>query len=64
MRVSNNEHIAQPWRIHELVPDFRLEDVWELPAVGGRDDFVRLVRIAATYDPARSWPTPGVEPWG
>ena len=26
-----------PWRIHEIAPDFRLEDVWALPTPGGPD---------------------------
>jgi hypothetical protein len=37
-----------------LVPDFRIEDVWELPARGGRDDFHRLVAMAVSQDPSRS----------
>ena len=43
-----------PWRIHQLVPDFRIEDVWELPARGGRDDFQSLVAMAVSQDPSRS----------
>ena len=35
-------HTSRPWRIHELAPDFRLEDVWALPTPGGPDDFPRL----------------------
>lgn len=54
MRIPNRAHASHPWRIHELVPDFRLEDVWEVPGVGASDDFHRLVRIIASYDPARS----------
>jgi len=54
MRVPNAEPTSRPWRIHELTQDFRLEDVWELPGVGGPDDFPRLVRLMASYDPSRS----------
>src|SRR5262249_15141391 len=54
MRVSNSMHTVQPWRIHELTPDFRVEDVWALPASGGPDDFLALVRAIASGDPARS----------
>jgi hypothetical protein len=54
MRLPNTDHTSQPWRIHELIPDFRLEDVWELPGVGGPDDFARLVRLIATMDPSHS----------
>jgi Protein of unknown function (DUF2867) len=54
MRLSNTVHTARPWRIHELTDDFRLEDVWELPTPGGRDDFPRLVRMMTSFDPSRS----------
>jgi hypothetical protein len=43
MRLPNNAHNAQPWRIHELTQDFRVEDVWALPARGSATDFPRLV---------------------
>ncbi|HEX2313083.1 MAG TPA: DUF2867 domain-containing protein [Thermomonospora sp.] len=46
MRLPNVAHTSRPWRIHELVPDFRLEDVWALPTPGGPDDFPKLVDIA------------------
>jgi Protein of unknown function (DUF2867) len=54
MRLPNAAHTSRPWRIHELTPDFRLEDVWALPTPGGRDDFPRLVRLMASSDPSRS----------
>jgi hypothetical protein len=54
MKVPNSEHSSRPWRIHELVPDFRLEDVWALPTPGGPDDFPRLVALMASLDPERS----------
>ena len=43
MRLPKTAHTSRPWRIHELAPDFRLEDVWALPTPGGPDDFPRLV---------------------
>jgi hypothetical protein len=46
LRLPNSDHTDRPWRIHELIPDFRLEDVWALPTPGGPDDFPRLVRFA------------------
>jgi hypothetical protein len=52
-RMPNDAHTALPWKIHALVPDFRLEDVWELPGTGGPDDFPRLVKLIASMDPAR-----------
>src|SRR5271156_5789171 len=52
MRLPNSEHEARPWRISQLAPDFRLEDVWALPAQGGADDFPMLVEVMAALDPA------------
>ena len=54
MRVPNAAHAARSWRIDDVVPDFRLEDVWELPTPGGADDFRRLVDIVTSLDPQRS----------
>jgi hypothetical protein len=54
VQLPDSAHTSRPWRIHELTPDFRLEDVWALPVTGSRDDFPRLVRMTATRDPARS----------
>jgi hypothetical protein len=54
VRVPNTEHTSRPWRIHEIIPDFRLEDVWELPGRGGPDDFPRLVQLIASFDPSQS----------
>ena len=56
MRIPDTEHTSRPWRIHELTPDFRLEDVWALPVEGGPDDFPRLVQGMASGDPTRSAP--------
>lgn len=50
MKLPNSAHTAQPWRIHEIAPDFRLEDVWALPTPGGSEDFPRLVRQFAEGD--------------
>jgi hypothetical protein len=54
MKLSNDEHTSRPWRIHELAPDFRLEDVWHLSTPGGPDDFPRLVEGIASGDPSHS----------
>ena len=53
-KLPSTAHTSQPWRIHELTRDFRLEDVWELPGRGGSDDFPRLVEMIAAQDPAKS----------
>jgi hypothetical protein len=54
MRLPDSAHTSAPWRIHELAPDFRLEDVWELPGRGGAGDFPRLVGLIASMDPSES----------
>src|SRR5947209_3134768 len=56
MRLPNTAHTSRPWRIHEVSPDFRLEDVWALPTPGGPDDFPRLVAQFASDDPSQSLP--------
>ena len=60
MRVPNEVQLARPWRIHALVTDFTLEDVWTLPLVGGGpDDFAAVVEMGTEFNPAEaeSWPT-------
>jgi hypothetical protein len=54
MRLPNAAHTQYPWRIHEVAPDFELEDVWALLTPGGPGDFSRLVRQTASFDPSRS----------
>ena len=53
MRLPNSAHGSEPWRIHELTGDFRLEDVWELPWRGAPDDFARGVEQIASMDPSQ-----------
>jgi hypothetical protein len=52
MRLPNSAHTSRPWRIHELTPDFRLEDVWQLPGTCGPDDLPPLVQMIASRDPS------------
>ena len=54
MRLPNAAHVSRPWRIHEIVPDFRLEDVWVLPTPGRADEFPILVEGFASVDPAKT----------
>ena len=53
MRLPTTAHTSQPWRIHEIAHDFRVEDVWALPTPGGPGDFRLLMGIAASTDPER-----------
>ncbi|MBW9214813.1 DUF2867 domain-containing protein [Mumia sp. zg.B53] len=48
-RVADVEHAGRPWRIHDIAPDFRLEDVWSYRTPGaGPDDFpVMLAALRA-----------------
>ena len=54
MRLPATAHTSRPWRIHEIVPDFRLEDVWEVPGRGKLEDVPRVIELVAAYDPSRS----------
>ena len=54
MRLPDSAHTSRPWRIHEIAPDFGLEDVWEVPGTGGPDDVPRLVHGLAAADPSQS----------
>jgi uncharacterized protein DUF2867 len=55
-QLPDSAHASRPWRIHEIAPDFRLEDVWTLPARGEESDFPALVQGFAAGDPSRgSW---------
>jgi hypothetical protein len=54
MRLPDSAHTSQPWRIHELTRDFRLEDVWSVEAAGGRERFPRAVELIASGDPAQN----------
>lgn len=31
MKVTKQEHIKYPWKVHNLLKDFRVEDIWLLP---------------------------------
>lgn len=52
MRLPESAHESPRWRIAEIAPDFRLEDVWALPARGKAEDFEALLAVMASLDPA------------
>jgi hypothetical protein len=62
-KLPNSEQTSRPWRIHEMVPDFRLWDVWALPTPGGSKDFPRLVEIVASSDTMDSESRPAHALW-
>jgi hypothetical protein len=51
MKLPDSEYTSRPWRIHELTPDFRLEDVWAIWAPGQPNDFQHLISGFAAFDP-------------
>ncbi|HVD40245.1 MAG TPA: DUF2867 domain-containing protein [Solirubrobacterales bacterium] len=54
MKLLKAEHERSPLRIHELVPDFTLEDVWALPVEGGAGDFDVFLEFIGSMDPTRT----------
>ncbi len=64
MKQPNVEHERRPWRIHEIVPAFTLEDVWALPTRGGPDDFGRLLELVGSFDPTKTQSRPARFLWG
>ncbi|CAN5586145.1 hypothetical protein BH10ACT11_BH10ACT11_20530 [soil metagenome] len=63
MKLPNAAHESRPWRIREIVADFRLEDVWALPIEGGADDFPEALRVATSFSPADSDSVPARLLW-
>jgi hypothetical protein len=51
VRIANEMHTSRPWRIHAIVEDFTLEDVWALPVHGTAADFDRALQLMTTSDP-------------
>ena len=49
-RISPADHLARPWRVHALAPDFELLDVWRFGSRGREDDFPAFVRMMARMD--------------
>lgn len=44
MRIPKAAYTALPWRIHEITPDFAIEDVWRIRTPGaGPNDFPEAV---------------------
>ena len=65
MRIDNEVQLSRPWRIHSVLGDFTLEDVWTLPAIcGGADDFGSVIEMAARSDPTSADSAPTRVLWG
>jgi uncharacterized protein DUF2867 len=52
MRLPNAAHDGHPWVISQIAPDFKLMDVWALPAEGCREEFDTVLEILASLDRA------------
>jgi hypothetical protein len=53
VKLPNAVQQVRPWVINRIAPDFRLLDVWALPAEGDREDFLPFLEVMASIDPAR-----------
>ena len=47
-QLSLAEHAALPWRVHELLPDIPVEDVWRFPVELGPEDDLETFRTVMT----------------
>jgi len=52
MKLPNTSHDTKRWRIDSIAPDFRLLDVWALPAEGSAQEFPELLEVMTSIDPA------------
>jgi len=52
MGLPNAAHEGHPWVIEKVASDFKLLDVWGLPAQGGPGEFATLIEIMTSLDPA------------
>ncbi|MEU7469247.1 DUF2867 domain-containing protein [Streptomyces sp. NPDC044984] len=59
MRLPNTAFTERPWRIHEFIKDFEVEDVWDLDTPGGPDDLALLVKQfsgdGSEFNPSRMY---------
>lgn len=53
-RLPASEFLDRPWRIHEFLDGFEVEDVWTVDATGTLEDFPRVVGLVTTADTEES----------
>ena len=53
-RIPAAEFLDRPWRIHEFLHGFEVEDVWSVDAVGTLADFPHVVDLVASNDTSAS----------
>jgi hypothetical protein len=63
MKLLKAEHECRSSPIHDLVPDFTLEDVWALPMRGGPEDFEAMLDLIASFDPSKTESRPARLLW-
>ena len=63
MKLSDSVHQSQSWVISEITSDFKLLDVWKLPAEGDRDDFNSFLEVMSSIDPRDAGPLTGALFW-
>ena len=49
-RLPASEFLDRPWRIHEFLDGFEVEDVWTVNATGAPEDFPRMVGLVTAVD--------------
>ena len=59
MRIPTSAHTEQPWRIHEIAPEFLIEDVWAFRTPGaGPDDFPAMLDALVASNAPELQPLP------
>ena len=53
-RVPEAEFRERPWRIHEFIEGFEVEDVWAVDATARADEFHRVIDLITSVDTAES----------
>jgi hypothetical protein len=53
-RVAEAEFRERPWRIHEFIEGFEVEDVWAVDATARADEFHRVIDLITSVDTAES----------
>jgi hypothetical protein len=57
VKLPKSAHESHRWVIADIAPDFKLLDVWALPAQGDRADFTRFLETMSSLDPANAQST-------
>ena len=53
-RLPASEFLDRPWRIHEFLDGFEVEDVWAVNATGAPEEFPRMVGLVTAVDTEES----------